>query len=385
MAITLRHLCRYAKETYGMIQICGESNMNNMVNWVHMLEDPETASFLHGSEIIFTTGIGHDSTEWLIDFVAGLVDHQASGLVLNLGPYIKTVPEDLIHLCKDMDFPLFTIPWTTRIVDITHDFCRQIISGEENEITVGSAFRNAIFFPNKTCDYGATLERKEFDLYASFCIVAISLQVPTNDKLLEYEKIIKLHLQKILYSYSDRFSIFRQDKYVIAVLQDFPSEILESSLDRLKEVCNYGGGKYSIHAGISGNATGVQSLPQNYKRALAVLKIAIKQGVYLLFYHNIGIYQLLIEVEEAKVLKSFYKNTIGKLEDYDMKYNTDYIKTLKAYLQSNASVQEVAQVTFVHRNTINYKIKKIKEILGCNLDYEDGIKLLLAFHIKEII
>jgi len=133
MAITLRYLCKYARENYGMILICGESNMNNIVNWVHMLEDPETASFLYGQELIFSTLIGHDNTNWLHNFANGLVENQASGLVLNIGPYIKSVPEDLIAYCREVQSPLFTIPWKTRIVDITNDFCRKIIKSEENE------------------------------------------------------------------------------------------------------------------------------------------------------------------------------------------------------------------------------------------------------------
>ncbi|MDF2942441.1 MAG: transcriptional regulator, PucR family [Herbinix sp.] len=385
MAITLGHLCRYAKETYGMKQICGENNMNNLVNWVHMLEDPETAGFLHGQELIFTTGIGHKNTEWLIDFVKGLVERHAIGLVVNIGPYIPSVPEELINCCKEMHFPLFTIPWATRIVDITHDFCRQIINGEENEITVAGAFRNAIFFTEKTSEYRSVLERKEFDLYAEFCIAAISLHVPSTKKIIEYEKIVRMHLQKILFGYSDRFSIFRQDKFLIIVLQSFPLDVVENSLDRLKEVCNYGDERYWLRAGISDNEVGITSLTRSYKRAISVLQIAEKQNKNKCSYRTLGLYQLLIEVEETQVLERFYSETLGRLEDYDEKNKTDYLVTLKCYLYSNASVQEVAKETFVHRNTINYKMKKIKEILQCDINYEDSLKLILAFYIKEML
>lgn len=385
MAITLRELCKYSKENYAMNLICGESNLNNLVNWVHMLEDPETATFLHGQELIFTTGIGHEDTQWLIEFVQGLVAHQASGLVLNIGPYIKSVPEDLVAFCKKVQFPLFIIPWRTRIVDITNDFCRKIIKSEENEITFASAFKNAIFFPENISEYRSVLERKEFDLDAQFVVVAISLHVPSNDQFSEYEKVVRLHLNKILYSYSDRLSLFRQDKYLIAVLQSFPIHVVEEAFDRLNEICNYGDQAYKICVGISDNDFGIGSLSRNYKRAVAVLNFAEKQGKNTISYRYMGFYQLLIEVEDNRVLTRFYEDTLGKLVDYDKKNGTDYMTTLKAYLDYNASVQEVAKETFVHRNTINYKIKKIKEILECDLDYQDGLKVLFAFHIKEMM
>lgn len=384
MATTLRHLCKYAKENYGMHLICGEGSMNNLVNWVHMLEDSATASFLHGQELIFTTGIAYDNTDWLIGFVESLVDHQASGLVLNIGPYIRSVPEELVAYCRQVQFPLFTIPWKTRIVDITNDFCHKIIKVEENELTVASAFRNAIFFPEKLSEYRSILERKEFQLEAEFSIVAVSIQASSSDRFLEYDKSIRLHLTKLLIQYSDRFNIFRQDKYLIAVLQNFPEQIIENAVERLHEICNYQD-KARIRVGISGNDTGIGSLPRNYKRAIAVLNLAEKQGKRKLSYDNIGICQMLIEVEDRKVLERFYESTLGKLAIYDEKHQTDYMDTLKSYLEHNASVQEVAKETYVHRNTINYKIKKVKEILGCELGYQDGLMLLLAFQIKELL
>jgi predicted DNA-binding protein YlxM (UPF0122 family) len=384
MAITLRHLCKYARENYGMNLICGERNMNNLVNWVHMLEDPETADFLHGQELIFSTGIAHAGTGWLLDFARGLVSHQASGLVLNIGPYIASVPEDLIAYCRQMQFPLFTIPWKTRIVDITNDFCRRIIRSEENEATVAGAFRDAIFSLENGSSYRPLLERKEFDLDAEFCVVALSLQSPANADPVAYDKAVRLKLTRILVNDSDRFNIFRQDKNLIVVLQNFQQDALETALDSLTKECGYAYPHCRLHAGISLNDRGIASLPRNYKRAVTLLRLAEKQDKAKLSYQNIGLYQLLVEVEDPKSLRRFYENTLGKLAAYDEKYQTDYVLTLKYYLDHNASVQEVAKVTYVHRNTINYKIKKIKEILQCELNYQDGLKLLLAYSVKEL-
>lgn len=385
MAITLNHLCKYSKENYGMNLICGDEKMNNLVNWVHMLEDPETAGFLHGQELIFSTGIGHTSTGWLIEFAEGLIENQASGLVLNIGPYIKSVPEELIEYCAKMNFPLFTIPWKTRIVDITNVFCRKIIKAEENEVTVAGAFRDAIFFPEKSLQYRSVLERKEFDLNAQYFVVALSLKETCNGRLSDFDKTIRMKLMSILYQTSDRFNIFRQDQYLIMVLQNFSLHVVEAAIRALNEFCLMRSPQHIIHGGISASESGILSLSQNYKRAIAVLHLAEKQQDMIKSYNDIGFYQLLIEVEDPNVLERFYKDTVGKLEDYDQRNQTDYLDTLKAYLHNNGSIQEVAKTTYVHRNTVNYKMKKIKEILQCELTYQNGLKLLLALNIKEIM
>lgn len=365
--------------------ICGENNMNSLVNWVHMLEDPETANFLHGQELIFSTGIGHGNTDWLLDFAKGLVANQASGLVLNIGPYIHSVPEDLIAYCRNVQFPLFTIPWKTRIVDMTNDFCRKILKSEENEVSVSAAFRNVLFFPERLSENSAILERKEFDLNAEFCVVAMSLRLPSNDKFTEFDKAVRLHLSKILYNHSDRFNIFRQDKYLILILQNFQQDFVENTMEHLNEICNFGGKGYHIHAGISINESGIRSLPHNYKRSVALLHIAEKQGKASVSYRNLGMTQMLLEVEDYGTLKKYYEDTLGKLEEHDDKNQTDLLQTLKCYLDNNASVQEVAKRTYVHRNTINYKIKKIKDILQCELDFQDSLQFLLAFAIRDML
>jgi len=385
MAITLRKLCINAKEDYGMKLLCSEDSMDNMVDWVHMLEDPETAKFLHGKELIITTGIGHDNTDWFVDFAKALVKSEASGLILNIGPYIDRVPEDLLDYCEAVGFPLFSMPWKTRIVDVSSDFCHKIVKAEETEMTVASAFKNAIFFPERISEYQSILERKAFDLEAEFCVAAISLHVPSNDKLAEYDKNVRMHLNKILFNYGDLFSLFRQDKYLIVVMQNFPIEIIEKSFESLQVICNYGNLIYRMRGGIAINELGISSLPQSYKRAMAMLRIAEKQEKKLVSYRELGIYQILIEIEDTKVLKRFYKSNLGVLVDFDEKNQTDYYDTLKLYLNHNNSVEKVAKETFVHRNTINYKMRKIKEILCSELNYEDGLKLVFAYHIKDFL
>ena len=384
MAVSLRYLCKYAKENYGMNLICGEKSLDNLVNWVHMLEDPAAGSFLHGEELIFSTGIGFSSADWLIDFAKTLVKYGASGLVLNIGPYIRSVPEELTAYCKEVQFPLFTIPWKTRIVDITNDFCRKIIKSEENAVTVAGAFRNAIFFPEKQGEYRQILELKEFDLHAGFCAAVISPHTSSPDVFNEYDKTLRMLLSRILYLTSDRFSIFRHDKTLVAVLQGFSAEQAENAFEKLAEMSK-SRDESSFTAAVGSTGEGIDSLGQSYRRAVALLPVAERQGKRVLSYEKTGLYQLLLEISDDSLLRRYCDETMKPLIEYDQKHRTDYMETLKLYLEHNGSVQEVAAKTYVHRNTINYKLKKIREILRTDLSYNDGLSFLLALYIKDIL
>lgn len=63
MAILLRQLCEKASYLYGMRILAGENGTGNIVQWIHTLEDVETGGFIHGGELIFTTGIAQEGNE----------------------------------------------------------------------------------------------------------------------------------------------------------------------------------------------------------------------------------------------------------------------------------------------------------------------------------
>ena len=64
----------------------------------------------------------------------------------------------------------------------------------------------------------------------------------------------------------------------------------------------------------------------------------------------------------------------------------DYLKTLYYYLKYNGSVQKVAESNNAHRNTINYRMSKIKDILDYDFsDGEENSRLLSCFYLQEIL
>ena len=79
MAILLRQLCEKASYLYGMRILAGENGTGNIVQWIHTLEDVETSGFIHGGELIFTTGIAQEGNGWLLEFVQHLYEQEASG------------------------------------------------------------------------------------------------------------------------------------------------------------------------------------------------------------------------------------------------------------------------------------------------------------------
>ena len=74
------------------------------------------------------------------------------------------------------------------------------------------------------------------------------------------------------------------------------------------------------------------------------------------------------------------------LLSYDKKHHTDYFSLLRLYLEHGKSVQAAAKVVYTHRNTVNYRIGKIKELLAADFDsLAQCCEYELAFHIYDVL
>ena len=77
-------------------------------------------------------------------------------------------------------------------------------------------------------------------------------------------------------------------------------------------------------------------------------------------------------------MQSFAEQMIGPLADYDRSHRSSLVQTIDAYFKHNGNVSQTAESLYIHRNTLLYRIERIKKLTGCDLDQED---LRLALHL----
>ena len=79
--------------------------------------------------------------------------------------------------------------------------------------------------------------------------------------------------------------------------------------------------------------------------------------------------------------KELYKNrSLETLLEADSKTGSLYVDTLRSYFDNNQSVSQTASALFVHRNTINYRLNKIRSLLED--DFDDS---LIRLHLQIAI
>ncbi len=387
MAVSLKDLYTDTKQKFKLELLAGKEGLENTVSWVHLIEDVTTTDFIRGSELIITTGLGVKDEYWLEHFIESLSTQRAVGLIVNVGAYIKEIPAHTLKYCEKIKFSLFIMPWEIHLVDIMQDFCNRIIQAEQIEINESAAFLNAILNPENKASYQPYLEQNGYKLKGSYCILVIHPDreiIPQEKELLL--KKLRITAINILNRLPIQFAVLNFNQEVILIFHGSTIEKIRKYSEKLRLGFKKEYASLRTLFGVGPVVTGADNIYKSFQRGQAVLRIGKKQNTDIMFYDDIGINKVILAVEDRQVLTDMYRDNLGSLEEYDKQHNTDYLTILRLYLSCNSSVQAVAEQTFTHRNTINYRIKKIKELLSSDLNtMEDRFRFQLAFYIRDIL
>ena len=348
-----------------------------------MVEDVEVPGFLHGNELIFTTGITTNTLSSLMDFVNNLIANHAAGLVVNLGPYISKIPPQLVVYCEQHDFPLFSMPWKTRIIDITYHFCRQIIKDEKVEQSLTEAFKTLILEPKNRNAYVATLRSSGIFNANNFHIILLTVKdrVGGTPEHLE-EDCLRFH--PILTVNQEARAAFVWNNTFVAIYQNTTRGQMEALIPKIAHSL-LADSTRSLYVGVSQSAKGYSIIPELYRQAKAAHNVAEMRGVGCCYYEDMGVEKLLLNVRRQDVLTDYASQTLTPLLAYDQEHGSDLCLTLRNYLDSDGGIQNMATTLGMHRNTINNKMKKIKDILGMELTYKQCMELMLAYYCTDIL
>jgi hypothetical protein len=390
MAIKLRELYETTNKT-DIKLIAGKNGLNNVVRWAHMIEGIEISTFLEGQELSFVTGIALEKEEGLFELVKHTYYNKASGMVINIGPYIKSIPDEVLEFCNEHNFPLFQIPWNVYMSNFIKDFCYRITISDRLNLELSDAVKSAIFLPDKEELYMPQFEIHNFNSDWSYCITLIKILEKSTQKVINEKRRSKLlkHIENMVtYTYKNTFVLELESGFVLVFAQ-YSEEEIKNIMEKIKVKCEeLLNKKEDIYFSIGENTKNIKCLSKSYRKAMNILKLQIKSGKVneIGIYRQLGLYKILLSVEDKDVLKEYYRETIEPLVEHDNLNGTDYILVLDAYLNCSGSVKEVAAQMFYHRNTINYKLAKIQEILSCDLsDLNTRVIYSVALMLREVI
>ncbi len=383
MGFTIQDMMLISQEQYQMRFIAGNNGWSTSISWVHMVEDMVIIQHFWGKELAVTTGLGFDTAEKLQNLIKELIRRHGAGLIVNTGYYIEQIPQNLIDYCNEYDFPLLTVPWEIHLADMIKDYSIRIFMQGTADQEISGALIQAIEQPANQKEYRKKL-LPYFDEDGTFQVVLITTEHLDEMDTVERQKLsyrVQVYLEKI--THNGNFMYY--DSNFMLVVNDITEEELDEIVTGMARRANRRMPDVKLFTGVGSRMTDISNLHASYSRAKAAVQMAKKRNESLLYFDKMGLYRLLYMVDDSRLLREMAEEPLKPLLEYDQKHKGNYVDTLELYLRHNGSIQAVSEEMFTHRNTVIYRMNKIKELLGTNLEQtEERLPYQIAYYIRAM-
>ena len=359
MALTLNYFYQHTKEKYQLKLLTPELSLDHHITWVHLLEDINNDSFLRGGELIVTTGLECQRPEALFAMTKRCAEHGVSGIIYNTGMYIHTIPDELLSWCNKHHLPAFTMPWDIHISDIMQDYCNEIISEKRIQDIRSAALSHALVHEVPQ-EY-----RSVFNQFQGMKLLASDhpLNIPAYATTIFQDVYYYIFNTETSENVFKSISTTEADSICVGVSSTIPLSSTEPY-----------GHSLSTYRKQAYRAMQVSQIKSLHCQSHAPSPIS--NEIYLSHFQDIGLYNIALSVEDDEVLEEADRE-LSQIQD------TEILETLREYLEHNGSVQDAADALFIHRNTVNYRIQKCRNLLDLDAPHQK-LKLLLDFYLCDV-
>ena len=140
-----------------------------------------------------------------------------------------------------------------------------------------------------------------------------------------------------------------------------------------------------VAIGISTTVENIKDLARAYKEAQVALEVGkvFETEKNIISYENLGIGRLIYQLPTTlceMFLQEVFKK--GSLESLDR----ETLMTIQCFFENNLNVSETSRKLFVHRNTLVYRLEKIRKLTGLDLrEFEHAITFKVALMVRKYL
>lgn len=228
------------------------------------------------------------------------------------------------------------------------------------------------------------LRRSESD-YEGKEINVIYFNLPTVDDvyfttsyLIDYTCIVRRKLYQMVKKLSC-FNILICERYnQFYAIVERKIGTYQKMLERWAEIVeayNIDGHEKFLRIAISPTLNRLDNLEECFHIVRKTLEIGkkIKPGAFIYTFDKLGIYEIMLKFTNDSFAQKYAENILSPLYD-----DEELLKTLEVYLNENGNISRSAELLFIHRRTMTYRINKIEKLLS--LDLNNGMtRFILHF------
>ena len=174
----------------------------------------------------------------------------------------------------------------------------------------------------------------------------------------------------------------------IALVKETKQDIDHKSIESLaSSIADTLSGEFYIHTviGIGTTVSSLKDLARSFKEAQTAIEVGkvFDTEKTIISYDNLGIARLIYQLPTTlcdNFLKEVFKR--GSIDSLDQ----ETLFTIQRFFENNLNVSETSRKLFVHRNTLVYRLEKIKKITGLDLrEFDHAIIFKIALMVNKYL
>ena len=174
----------------------------------------------------------------------------------------------------------------------------------------------------------------------------------------------------------------------VVLVRELPEEVETKDLEQTaKDLASTLEAEFftQVSIGIGTVVENIKDLARSYKEAQVALEVGkiFENERNVNSYENLGIGRLIYQLPTTlceMFLQEVFKK--GSLESLDR----ETLSTIQRFFENNLNVSETSRKLFVHRNTLVYRLEKIRKLTGLDLrEFDHAITFKVALMVKKYL
>lgn len=143
----------------------------------------------------------------------------------------------------------------------------------------------------------------------------------------------------------------------------------------------------SVTVAIGHRCEEVENVRSAVRTARGALELARLHGSdRTLTLPDLGVYGLLLQLNDPRELVRFTEHTLQPLREYDRRKKAALVPTLRTYLDQGMSVARTAGELYVHPNTVALRLKKVEDLVGISIQQPEALlRLKMALMAEDVL
>ena len=230
------------------------------------------------------------------------------------------------------------------------------------------------------------LKARELHFNSEVSRVCLLIKIVSKTDVSAYDIIQNLFPDK------SKDFVININEYEIALVKEIKADTESRDLEKLaSSISDTLSSEFYTHCvvGIGTTVTGIKDLARSFKEAQSALEVAkvFDTERTIVSYDNLGIARLIYQLPTTlceMFLKEVFKR--GSIESSIESLDQETLFTIQRFFENNLNVSETSRKLFVHRNTLVYRLEKIKKLTGLDLrEFEDAIVFKVALMVKKYL